>query len=115
LIAAFSAWAPLVTFGKLGISREKQHSEENGQQLSDIAMLRQRARQDMEEGTVTGSYAADRDTVLRLLNEALATEIVCTLRYRACCGVSPLRRVPNEHYVEKLCGAISLSFSGDMP
>jgi hypothetical protein len=60
----------------------KQHSEENGQQLSDIATLRQRALQDMEEGAVTGSYAADRDTVLRVLNEALATEIVCTLRYR---------------------------------
>jgi bacterioferritin len=36
----------------------------------------------MEEGAVTGSSAADRDTVLRLLNEALATEIVCTLHYR---------------------------------
>ena len=40
------------------------------------------ARQHIEDGAVTQSYAADRQTVLRLLNEALATELVCTLRYR---------------------------------
>ncbi len=50
--------------------------------LSDIATLRQRARQHVESGAVTPSYAADRETVLRLLNEALATELVCVLRYR---------------------------------
>jgi bacterioferritin len=50
--------------------------------LSDIQTLRQRARQHVEKGAVTPSYAADRETVLRLLNEALATELVCTLRYR---------------------------------
>lgn len=51
-------------------------------ELSSIAALRQRARQHIEKGAVTETYAADRETVLRLLNEALATEIVCTLRYR---------------------------------
>lgn len=50
--------------------------------LSDIATLRQRARQHISDGAVTPSYSADRVTVLKLLNEALATEIVCTLRYR---------------------------------
>ena len=50
--------------------------------LSDVQTLRQRARQHVENGAVTPSYAADRETVLRLLNEALATELVCTLRYR---------------------------------
>ncbi len=50
--------------------------------LSDVNTLRQRARQHVENGAVTPSYAADRETVLRLLNEALATEVVCTLRYR---------------------------------
>jgi bacterioferritin len=50
--------------------------------LTDIPTLRERARKHLDEGAVTESYAADRDTVLRLLNEALATEIVCTLRYR---------------------------------
>ena len=53
-----------------------------GEQLSSIATLRQRARQHIEKGAVTETYVADRETVLRLLNEALATEIVCTLRYR---------------------------------
>jgi len=60
----------------------KQHSEGNGRQLSDVAAIRQCARQDLESGAVTGSYSADRDTVPRLLDEALATELACTLRYR---------------------------------
>jgi len=50
--------------------------------LSSVKTLRQRAREHVESGAVTPSYAADRETVLRLLNEALATELVCTLRYR---------------------------------
>jgi bacterioferritin len=54
----------------------------NGGGLSSIASLRARARKHIETGAVTQTYAADRETVLRLLNEALATEIVCTLRYR---------------------------------
>ncbi len=50
--------------------------------LTDIKELRRRARQHMEEGAVTEAYRADRDTLLRILNEALATEIVCVLRYK---------------------------------
>ena len=50
--------------------------------LSDIKIIRARARQHMERGAVTDSYTLDRDTVLKLLNEALATEIVCVLRYK---------------------------------
>ncbi|HWC98531.1 MAG TPA: ferritin-like domain-containing protein [Candidatus Sulfopaludibacter sp.] len=50
--------------------------------LSDIKEIRKRARQHMEKGAVTGGYKADRETVLRLLNEGLATEIVCVLRYK---------------------------------
>jgi bacterioferritin len=53
-----------------------------GQFLSDIQTIRARARQHIERGAVTPNYAADRETVLRLLNEALATELVCTLRYK---------------------------------
>jgi bacterioferritin len=60
----------------------KDQDSGNGAGLSSIASLRARARKHIETGAVTGSYAADRETVLRLLNEALATEIVCTLRYR---------------------------------
>ena len=51
-------------------------------QLTDVQTLRERARQHVENGAVTEDYAADRETVLRLLNEALATELVCNLRYR---------------------------------
>ena len=50
--------------------------------LTDIKTLRERARQHIENGAVTQGYRADRETVIKLLNEALATEIVCTLRYR---------------------------------
>jgi bacterioferritin len=50
--------------------------------LTDIKTIRERARRHIEQGAVTEGYAADRETVIRLLNEALATEIVCTLRYR---------------------------------
>jgi bacterioferritin len=50
--------------------------------LSDIKEIRRRARQHMEKGAVTHGYKADLETALRLLNEALATEIVCVLRYK---------------------------------
>src|SRR2546430_2184096 len=50
--------------------------------LSDIQEIRKRARKHMEKGAVTEGYQADLETVLRLLNEALATEIVCVLRYK---------------------------------
>jgi bacterioferritin len=50
--------------------------------LTDVKELRRRARSHMEQGAVTEAYRADRDTVLRILNEALATEIVCVLRYK---------------------------------
>ncbi len=50
--------------------------------LSDVKELRRRARQHIEEGAVTDGYRANRETVIKLLNEALATEIVCVLRYK---------------------------------
>ena len=50
--------------------------------LSDIKTLRKNARQHIEQGAVTESYTADRTEVIKLLNDALATEIVCVLRYR---------------------------------
>jgi bacterioferritin len=50
--------------------------------LTDIKTLRKRARRHLEAGAVTEGYKADRTTVLKLLNEALATEIVCVLRYK---------------------------------
>ncbi len=50
--------------------------------LTDVRTLRENARRHIEEGAVTEQYGADREKVLELLNEALATELVCTLRYR---------------------------------
>ena len=50
--------------------------------LTDVQTLRKDARRHIEEGAVTQGYSADRDRVLQMLNEALATELVCVLRYR---------------------------------
>jgi len=50
--------------------------------LTDIQTLRARARRHIENGAITEGYLADRETVIKLLNEALATEIVCVLRYK---------------------------------
>jgi bacterioferritin len=49
---------------------------------ADLETIRRRAREKMEEGAVTASYGADRDRVIEVLNEVLATEIVCVLRYK---------------------------------
>jgi bacterioferritin len=61
---------------------ENKPAASNGAALSDIPTLRKRARQNIEEGAVTKGYAADRGTVITLLNGALATELVCVLRYK---------------------------------
>jgi bacterioferritin len=50
--------------------------------ITDIALVRQEARKHLEDGAVTADYAADRADVLKQLNQALATELVCVLRYR---------------------------------
>jgi len=50
--------------------------------LTDVQSLREAARRHIEEGAVTERYGANREKVLQLLNEALATELVCVLRYR---------------------------------
>jgi bacterioferritin len=50
--------------------------------VSDIQEIRRRARQHIEKGAVTEAYRGDREVVIRILNEALATEIVCVLRYK---------------------------------
>lgn len=50
--------------------------------LTDVKEIRRRARKHIESGAVTDGYQADRETVIKLLNEALATEIVCVLRYK---------------------------------
>jgi bacterioferritin len=51
-------------------------------EMTDLKTLRARARKHIEEGAVTAGYSADRSEVLKLLNDALATELVCVLRYR---------------------------------
>ena len=50
--------------------------------LTDVAELRRRARKHMDMGAVTESYKADRKQVIKILNEVLATALVCVLRYK---------------------------------
>jgi bacterioferritin len=53
-----------------------------GDFLTDVKTLRERARQQIEQGPITDAYGADRERVIQVLNEALATELVCVLRYK---------------------------------
>ncbi len=50
--------------------------------VTDLSAIRKRARAKMMDGAVTDAYRADRERVIDVLNEALATEIVCVLRYK---------------------------------
>ncbi|MGZ8097058.1 MAG: ferritin-like domain-containing protein [Methylosarcina sp.] len=50
--------------------------------VTDVQPLRSQARQHLHDGAVTAGYAADAPAVIKLLNDALATELVCVLRYR---------------------------------
>jgi bacterioferritin len=50
--------------------------------LSDIETLRRNARVHLDQGPITDAYGADRERVIAVLNEALATELVCVLRYK---------------------------------
>jgi bacterioferritin len=50
--------------------------------VTDVKRIRDRARQHMEQGAVTENYGADRDAVVKVLNDVLATETVCVLRYK---------------------------------
>ena len=50
--------------------------------LTDVETLRKRARASIEQGPITEAYGADRKRVIEVLNQALATEIVCVLRYK---------------------------------
>jgi bacterioferritin len=69
----------------LGMAPPEQPTTSNVLRTSfqlDAAAMRERARQNLHDGAVTPGYAADRTTVLQWLNTALATELVCVLRYK---------------------------------
>ena len=61
----------------------------------DLEGIKKRAREHIEEGAVTESYQGDRQTILKLLNDSLATELVCVLRYR------------NHHFMSASVGGIA--------
>ncbi len=63
-------------------SSQEDLSPMPGKFVLDMESIRSRARQHMEKGAVVGRYKGDLDQVIQVLNEVLATEIVCTLRYK---------------------------------
>jgi bacterioferritin len=64
------------------VAKDKSLVIKSGSFVTDVQELRRRARAHIEQGAVTEGYRADLETVLRVLNDALATEIVCVLRYK---------------------------------
>jgi len=64
------------------VIKGREDKEKRTPVTTDVAELRRRARTNVEDGAVTEGYRADREVVLKLLNESLATEIVCVLRYK---------------------------------
>src|SRR4051812_47642834 len=52
-----------------------------GSFTTDVAAIRMRAREHLDQGALTPNYGGDVDTTISLLNDAVATEIVCVLRY----------------------------------
>lgn len=61
----------------------------------DLEAIKKRAREHIEQGAVTESYQGDRALIIKLLNDSLATELVCVLRYR------------NHHYMSSAVGGIA--------
>jgi bacterioferritin len=64
------------------IGRRVAMAEKESRFLTDVKTLRDRARKEIKQGAVTPGYQGDRKTVIKILNEALATEIICVLRYK---------------------------------
>jgi bacterioferritin len=73
-----AAFKPINTPGTCGTPKERRMSEF----LTNLKEIKARARKEMEQGAVTDNYKADRKAVIKVLNEVLATELVCVLRYR---------------------------------
>lgn len=64
---------------------QQKSSQQNGSQEKfslDVEAIRTKARQNLEEGAITDAYAGNREEIIKMLNEALATELVCVLRYK---------------------------------
>lgn len=63
---------------------DSKNTPESSQQdfVIDMEAIRRRAREHLDQGAITEAYKGARETIIRILNDALATELVCVLRYR---------------------------------
>lgn len=64
------------------LKSKDHHKEQLAGAFTDVETLRKRAREHVDNGAVTEKYGADREQVIDKLNQALATELVCVLRYK---------------------------------
>ncbi len=64
------------------MSSQSAAKAKKGPFLADIEEIRRRARHQIMEGAITPEYKGDRKAVVEILNQALATELVCVLRYK---------------------------------
>jgi bacterioferritin len=69
--------------GEKTMSTNETFGESDGQRISSVQDMRKRARQHIESGAVTEEYHANRAEVIGILNQALATELICILRYKS--------------------------------
>lgn len=65
----------------LPAGRASKTNPANASEFTEVAVLRRNARKNVEDGAITDSYRANREVVIEKLNEALATEWICVLRY----------------------------------
>jgi bacterioferritin len=82
LALTFAYDASIVTGQESPRNRQEHTMTQPTPFLTDIQTLRKRAREHIEQGAITPGYRGDRETAIKLLNDALATEIVCVLRYK---------------------------------
>jgi bacterioferritin len=78
------AWQLCLAPGRVDIAQAGEQTGEGMKETfrTDLEKIRQRAREKMRDGAVTDAYLADREKVIGVLNEVLATELVCVLRYK---------------------------------
>jgi bacterioferritin len=83
-------------------SNGKRQSVNTGTFLADIKEIRRRARQHLDEGVVTDNYKGNVDESIAILNHAVATEIVCILRYKfhAVCATGLASEAVKEEFAQ---------------
>src|SRR5262249_4487397 len=96
--------ASLCGYGDLMLlsTRQEEAMSTPGNFVADIKGIRQRARQQLGDGAVTNNYGGKIEDAITLLNHAVATEIVCVLRYKfhAVCAAGLASEAVKEEFAQ---------------